>query len=140
LWREVSNVRDVIFLELSFPENKKMLIIREKSHRLAAPVFVVGYLPPVISPSRFPDAIINCPARWYFRFNPSLRDIEEWRLERGGTVTYEKIRRCCDRFGVPFLHAASRRTTWHLAPRYATHRCHSASRGIVVSFPGDNGY
>lgn len=36
---------------------------------------------------RFPAAIISCAVRWYYRFNLSLRDIEELLFERGVTVT-----------------------------------------------------
>lgn len=32
---------------------------------------------------RFPAAVINRAVRWYFRFNLSLRDIEELLFERG---------------------------------------------------------
>ena len=38
---------------------------------------------------RFPAVVISCAVRWYFRFNLSLRDIEEVLLECGVTVTYE---------------------------------------------------
>jgi putative transposase len=62
---------------------------------------------------RFPAGIISCAVRWYYRFNLSLRDIEEWLHERGVTVTYESVRRWCDRFGAPLpvwrkRHGASR--------------------------------
>jgi putative transposase len=61
---------------------------------------------------RFPAAIISCAVRWYYRFNLSLRDIEELLLERGVSVTYESVR-------VQFAHCAKavrRRpgSTWHL--------------------------
>lgn len=55
---------------------------------------------------------------WYFRFQLSLRDIEELLFERGVTVTYETIRCWCDKFGKGFAHGidadASRvaRGTW----------------------------
>jgi transposase-like protein len=42
--------------------------------------------------NRFPAVVIICAVRWYFRFNLSLRDIEELLLERGVVVTYETIR------------------------------------------------
>jgi hypothetical protein len=35
--------------------------------------------------------------RWYFRFQLSLRDIEELLFERGVTVSYETVRRWCDK-------------------------------------------
>jgi putative transposase len=37
---------------------------------------------------RFPAEVISCAVRWYFRFQLSLRDIEELLFERGVTVTY----------------------------------------------------
>ncbi|WP_207003697.1 IS6 family transposase [Trinickia mobilis] len=68
---------------------------------------------------RFPAEVISCAVRWYFRFQLSLRDIEELLLERGITVTYETIRCWCDKFGKGFAHRvkAARRepgSTWHL--------------------------
>jgi putative transposase len=36
---------------------------------------------------RFPTAVISHAVRWHFRFQLSLRDIEELRFERGVTVT-----------------------------------------------------
>lgn len=57
--------------------------------------------------------------RWYFRFQLSLRDIEELLLERGVAVSYETIRRWCDKFGQQFAHGVKQvrsapGTTWHL--------------------------
>jgi putative transposase len=68
---------------------------------------------------RFPAGVIICAVRWYFRFQLSLRDIEERLFERGGIVTYETIRCRCDKFGKGFAHRvkAVRRnsaSTWHL--------------------------
>ena len=37
---------------------------------------------------RFPAGVISCAVRWYFRFQLSLRDIEELLFERGVIVTY----------------------------------------------------
>lgn len=42
---------------------------------------------------RFPAAVISHAVRWYFRFNLSLRDIEEFLFERGIIVSYETSRR-----------------------------------------------
>jgi hypothetical protein len=53
---------------------------------------------------RFPAEVISCAVRWYFRFQLSLRDIEELLFERGVTVTYETIRCWCDKFGKGFAH------------------------------------
>jgi putative transposase len=55
---------------------------------------------------RDPAAIISCTIRWYFRFNLSLRGIEELLLERGVSVTYESVRRWCDKFGAAFSRRA----------------------------------
>ena len=52
----------------------------------------------------FPPATISCAVRWYFRFQLSLRDIEELLFERGVVVTYETIRCWCDKFGNGFAH------------------------------------
>lgn len=64
------------------------------------------------------------------RFPPSvisLRDIEELLFERGVIVSYETIRRWCDKFGVGFAHRikANRRrlgATWHLDEIFVTLR------------------
>src|SRR5271154_5918861 len=53
---------------------------------------------------RFPAVVISCTVRWYFRFQLSLRDIEELLFERGVIVSYETIRRWCDKFGAGFAH------------------------------------
>ncbi|CAM2161632.1 transposase [Paraburkholderia sacchari] len=68
---------------------------------------------------RYPAAVISCAVRWNFRFNLSLRDIEELLLERGVSVTYESVRNWCDRFGAQFARRAkagrgASGSTWHL--------------------------
>jgi putative transposase len=68
---------------------------------------------------RFPAVVISCGVRWYFRFQLSLRDIEELLFECGVVVSYETVRRWCGKFGAGFarrVKAARRRpgTTWHL--------------------------
>jgi len=40
--------------------------------------------------------------RWYYRFELSLRDIEELMFERRVVVSYETIRCWCDKFGASF--------------------------------------
>src|SRR5215469_3149886 len=76
---------------------------------------------------RFPAEVISCAVRWYFRFQLSLRDIEELLFERGVTVTYETIRCWCDKFGKNFAHrvkVARRKpgSTWHLDEMFVTLR------------------
>lgn len=76
---------------------------------------------------RFPVAIISLPVRWYFRFQLSLRDVEESLFECGVIVSYETIRRWCDKFGVDFSHrimAAERKPggAWHLDEMFVTLR------------------
>ena len=51
---------------------------------------------------RFPAIVISCAVRWYYRFQLSLRDIEELLFEHGVVVSYETIRRWCDKFGAGF--------------------------------------
>lgn len=76
---------------------------------------------------RFPAAIISCAVHWYFRFQLSLRDIEELLLERGIAVRYETVRRWCGKFRAVFarrVKAARRKPggTWHLDEMYVTLR------------------
>ena len=76
---------------------------------------------------RFPAVVISCAVRWYFRFQLSLRDIEELLFERGVIVTYETIRFWCDKFGAVFarqVKAARRKpgSTWHLDEIFVTLR------------------
>ncbi len=57
--------------------------------------------------------------RRYFRFQLSLRDIEELLLERGEVVSYKTICRWCDKFGKQFVQRVKQArpvpgTTWHL--------------------------
>ena len=74
---------------------------------------------PLYHRHRFPDAVISRAVRWYFRFQLSLRDIEELLFERGVVVSYETIRRWCDKFGAHFTHRVKQArpapgATWHL--------------------------
>ena len=55
---------------------------------------------------RFQPVVISQAVRWYFLFQLSLRDIEEPLFERGVAVSYETIRRWCDKFGASFAHRA----------------------------------
>ena len=76
---------------------------------------------------RFPATVFSHAVRWYFRFQLSLRDIEELLFERGVIVSYETIRRWCDKFGAGFAHrvrAARRKpgSTWHLDEVFVTLR------------------
>src|SRR5260370_38259290 len=76
---------------------------------------------------RFPAAVISHAVRWYFRFQLSLRDIEELLFERGVIVSYETIRRWRDKFGADFAHRvrAARRApgiTWRLDEVFVTLR------------------
>lgn len=68
---------------------------------------------------RFPGAVISCAVRWYFRFQLSLREIEELLFERAVIVSYETVRCWYDKSGAGFSHrvkAARRKpgSTWHL--------------------------
>ncbi|MGF6441029.1 transposase-like protein [Paraburkholderia youngii] len=76
---------------------------------------------------RFPAAVISNAVRWYFRFHLSLRDIGELLFERGVVVSYESVRRWCDKFGASFTHRvkAVRRkpgSNWHLDEMFVTLR------------------
>ncbi|MGF6298125.1 transposase-like protein [Paraburkholderia sp. WC7.3d] len=76
---------------------------------------------------RFPAAVITCAVRWHFRFQLSLRDIQELLFERGVVVSHKTVRRWCDKFGTRFAHrvkAARRKpgSTWHLDEMFVTLR------------------
>jgi hypothetical protein len=47
---------------------------------------------------RFPAGVIGCAVRWYW-FQLSLLDIEELLFERGFVLSYETVRRWCDKVG-----------------------------------------
>ncbi|TDY15510.1 hypothetical protein B0G81_8558 [Paraburkholderia sp. BL6665CI2N2] len=76
---------------------------------------------------RFPAVVISCAVRWYFRFQLSLRDIEELLFERGVVVSCETVRRWCEKFDAGFAHrvrAARRKlgTIWHLDEMFVSLR------------------
>jgi putative transposase len=52
---------------------------------------------------RFPAEVISCAVRWYYRFQLSLRDIEELLFERGVVVTIRDVRSWCDKCGRDFV-------------------------------------
>jgi putative transposase len=68
---------------------------------------------------RYPVEIINHCVWLYFRFPLSFREVEELMLERGVVVSYETIRRWCDKFGQAYANDLRRRRPqpgdkWHL--------------------------
>jgi putative transposase len=76
---------------------------------------------------RFPAAVISCAVRWYFLLQLCLRDIEQLLLELGVIVSYETIRRWCQKLARVLLNrvkAAGRKpgTTWHLDEVFVTLR------------------
>jgi hypothetical protein len=56
---------------------------------------------------RYPVEIINHCVWLYFRFPLSFREVEELMLERGVVVSYETIRRWCDKFGQAYANEAA---------------------------------
>ena len=71
---------------------------------------------------RFPREIISHCVWLYFRFGVSFRDVEELMAARGVLVSYETVRRWCDKFGRPFAAGLRRR------------RCHTGDKWHLVSF------
>ena len=68
---------------------------------------------------RFPREIISECVWHYFRFGVSFRDVEDMMAARGVIVTYETIRRWCDKFGKQYADGLRRRRArtgdkWHL--------------------------
>ena len=68
---------------------------------------------------RFPVEIIGYAIWVYHRFSMSLRDVEDLLAERGIDVSYETIRRWCEKFGPNYVRKLKRRQgrlgdTWYL--------------------------
>jgi putative transposase len=68
---------------------------------------------------RFPKEIISYCVWLYFRFGVSFRDVEEMMASRGVLLSYETVRRWCDKFGRQFAADLRRRRPrtgdkWHL--------------------------
>ena len=58
---------------------------------------------------RFPPDVISYAVWLYYRFNLSLRDIEDLLAERGITVSREAIRRWCIKFGALYARRLKRK-------------------------------
>jgi len=58
---------------------------------------------------RFDPSIISYAVWVYYRFNLSLRDIEDLLAERSISVSYESIRLCCSKFGPAYARKLKRR-------------------------------
>ena len=68
---------------------------------------------------RFPQEIISYCVWFYFRFAVSFRDVEEAMAARGVLVSYETVRRWCDKFSHLFAAGLRKRRArtgdkWHL--------------------------
>jgi putative transposase len=68
---------------------------------------------------RFPKEIISYCVWFYFRFGVSFRDVEEAMAARGILVSYETVRRWCEKFGQQYASGLRRRRArtgdkWHL--------------------------
>lgn len=68
---------------------------------------------------RYPIEIVARAIWLYFRFNLSLREVEEMLLERGIVVSYETIRRWCRKHGSDYARRLRRKVptkndVWHL--------------------------
>lgn len=74
---------------------------------------------PIYKNHRFPIDIVARAVWLYFRFNVSLREVEEMMLERGVVVSYETIRRWCRTHGADYARRLRRKSPsasdiWHL--------------------------
>jgi putative transposase len=74
---------------------------------------------PAYKNHRYPIEIVACAIWLYFRFNLSLREVEEMLLERGIVVSYETIRRWCRKHGSDYARRLRRKVSmkndvWHL--------------------------
>jgi len=62
---------------------------------------------------RFPPEIISYAVWLYHRFCLSFRDVEDLLAERGVIVSYEAIRRWCQKFGPGYARKRTRTTSYH---------------------------
>jgi putative transposase len=74
---------------------------------------------PTYKNHRFPIDIVARAVWLYFRFNVSLREVEEMMLERGVAVSHETIRRWCRTHGADYARRLRRKSPsasdiWHL--------------------------
>ena len=58
---------------------------------------------------RFPKEIISYAVWFYYRFTVSFRDVEEVLATRNVLVSYESIRRWCEKFGHQFAAGLQKR-------------------------------
>jgi putative transposase len=68
---------------------------------------------------RFPREIISYAVWFYYRFAVSFREVEEAMAGRGVLVSYETVRRWCDKFGKQYADGLRKRRArtgdkWHL--------------------------
>jgi putative transposase len=68
---------------------------------------------------RYPVEVVNQCVWLYFRLPLSFREVEELMLVRGVVVSYETVRRWCDKFGQAYANQLRRRRPhpgdkWHL--------------------------
>jgi putative transposase len=74
---------------------------------------------PTYKNHRYPIEIVARAVWLYFRFNLSLRDVEEMLLDRGIVASYETIRRWCRKHGPDYARRIRRKAptkddVWHL--------------------------
>ena len=74
---------------------------------------------------RFPREIISYAVWFYYRFAASFRDVEDAMAARGVLVSYETVRRWCDKFGHLYAAGLRRRRArtgdkWHLDEVFLT--------------------
>jgi putative transposase len=74
---------------------------------------------PTYKNHRYPIEIVARAVWLYFRFNLSLRDVEEMLFDRGIVVSYETIRRWCRKHGFDYAcrirrKAPTKGDVWHL--------------------------
>ena len=91
---------------------------------------------------RFPPDIISQAVWLYHRFCLSFRDVEDLLAERGIIVSYETIRRWCQKFGAEYARTLKRRqgrlgATWHLDELFVTIQGHRQYLWRAVDQDGD---
>ena len=87
---------------------------------------------------RFPPEIISYAAWAYHRFCLSFRDVEDLLSERGILVSYEAIRRWCQKFGPDYARRLKKKQgrlgdSWYLDEVFGRHLLKSVHHRLLRS-------
>lgn len=84
---------DLIQIEVLSERDRRLVVQTALSRQRGAQHDAMTKTKSLYHRHRFPSMVISHAVRWYFRFQLSLRDIEELLFEREVAVSYETIHR-----------------------------------------------